>query len=407
MDDRNDPDLARQAAEQRQAAHLAEYHREVEQRQAAHRQAMAEHHREVEQRQAAHRQAMAEHHREVEQRQAAHRQAMAEHHREVDQRQAAHQQAIAEHHREVDQRQAAHQQAIAEHHRQAAQEDQIERLMKKILTSNDIDQFMLRNEDDKHEAKLRRYLTEKEVFEIMKWRDDALRGGVAAQGVAAASGEVAAASGGIVSGPCEFPIWVVLTQSQRECFMDDAGNIVTNPTEGNKIRNRAVETLLASFFKGAVAVPTTDPCPHSVPDDTPANREAAWDVLCDLLPGDQKGALRDEAFDFEVFHDPVILSTNGTTYERAQLMGWFADHPEDPNGTEVTPAEQASPTPNTRLKQFIDTFNLGGSPDRQGMLGGRKLTRRRKSKSARHMIRGMRRKTKTMRRKTSKAKSKR
>ena len=349
-------------------------------------------------------------HQRVEQEQAAHRQAMAEHHQRVEQDAAAHRRSIAEHLQRVEQDAAAHRRAMAEHHQRVEQEDQIERLMKKILTSKEVDQFMLRNEDDTSEAKLRRYLTQKEVFEIMQWRDDALRGGVAEAlgGVAEASGGIAEASGGVVaaSGPCEFPIWAALTQSQRACFMDGAGNIVANPTEGgNKIRNRAVETLLTAFFKGAV--PTKDPCPNSVPADTPANREAAWDVLCRLLPGDQKGALRDEAFDFDVFHDPVILSTNGNTYERAQLTGWIAMHGTDPNGTEVTPAERANLTPNTRLKRFIDTFNLGGSPERQGMLGGRKLTRRRKSKSARHRIRRMRRKTKTMRRKTSKPKSKR
>ena len=351
-------------------------------------------------------------HQRVEQEQAAHRQAMAEHHQRVEQDAAAHRRSIAEHLQRVEQDAAAHRRAMAEHHQRVEQEDQIERLMKKILTSKEVDQFMLRNEDDTSEAKLRRYLTQKEVFEIMQWRDDALRGGVAEAlgGVAEASGGIAEASGGVAaaaaSGPCEFPIWAALTQSQRACFMDGAGNIVANPTEGgNKIRNRAVETLLTAFFKGAV--PTKDPCPNSVPADTPANREAAWDVLCRLLPGDQKGALRDEAFDFDVFHDPVILSTNGNTYERAQLTGWIAMHGTDPNGTEVTPAERANLTPNTRLKRFIDTFNLGGSPERQGMLGGRKLTRRRKSKSARHRIRRMRRKTKTMRRKTSKPKSKR
>ena len=207
--------------------------------------------------------------------------------------------------------------------------------------------------------------------------------------------------------PCEFPIWAALTQSQRACFMDGAANIVKQPVEGPApgIRNRAVETLLAAFFEGAV--PTKDPCPQSIPADTPANREAAWAVLCTLLPGDQKGALRDEALDFAVFHDPVILS-DGNTYGRAPLMEWFANSPTDPNGTPVTPAERAGPTPNTRLKRFIDTFNLGGSPERQDMLGGRKSTRRRKSKSARHRIRRMCGKTKTMRRrKTSKPKSKR
>ena len=146
----------------------------------------------------------------------------------------------------------------------------------------------------------------KEYFKFMMSRESIASGGVAAAsggvaaasgGVAAASGGVAAASGGVAAGPCEFPIWAALTQSQRACFMDGAGNIVAHPTEGgNKIRNRAVETLLAAFFEGAV--PTKDPCPHSIPDDTPANREAAWDVLCRLLPGDQKGALRDEALDF-------------------------------------------------------------------------------------------------------------
>jgi len=254
-------------------------------------------------------------------------------------------------------------------------------------------------------SKLQQTMTPKDYFQFMKSRDSIASGGVAAAqgGVAAAQGGVAAAQGGVAaSGPCEFPIWAALTQSQRACFMDGAGNIVANPTEINGIRNRAVETLLAAFFKGAV--PTKDPCPHSIPEDTPENREAAWDVLCRLLPGDQKGALRDEALDFAVFHDPVILS-DGNTYGRAPLMEWFANSPTDPNGTPVTPAERASPTPNTRLKQFIDTFNLGGSQERQDMLGGRKLSRRRKSKSSR---RRMRRKTKTMRRrKTSKAKSKR
>jgi hypothetical protein len=256
-------------------------------------------------------------------------------------------------------------------------------------------------------SKLQQTMTPKEYFQFMMSRESIASGGVAAAsgGVAAASGGVAAAaSGGVAaaaSGPCEFPIWAALTQSQRACFMDGAGNIVANPTEGgNKIRNRAVETLLAAFFKGAV--PTKDPCPQSIPADTPANREAAWAILCRLLPGDQKGALRDEAFDFDVFHDPVILSTNGNTYERAQLTGWIAMHGTDPNGTEVAQAERANLTPNTRLKRFIDTFNLGESPERQGMLGGRKLTRRRKSKSARHRIRRMRRKTNKMRRKTSK-----
>ena len=261
---------------------------------------------------------------------------------------------------------------------------------------------MLKNEDDQIMMKLQQGLTLKEVFEIMKWRDDVLRGGVAAQGgVAAASGGVAAAA---ASGPCEFPIWAALTKSQRACFMDGAGNIVANPTEGgNKIRNRAVETLLAAFFKGAV--PTKDPCPNSVPDDTPANREAAWAVLCRLLSDDQKSVLRDETLDpdYAVFSDPVILS-NGYTFERARIMEWFANgNDRNPSNNErMEPAERANLTPNTRLKRFIDTFNLGESPERQGMLGGRKLTRRRKSKSARHRIRRMRRKTNKMRRKTSK-----
>ena len=290
---------------------------------------------------------------------------------------------------------------MAEHHQRVEQEDQIERLMKKILTSKEVDQFMLRNEDDTSEAKLRRYLTQKEVFEIMQWRDDALRGGVAE-----ALGGVAEASGGIAAGPCEFPIWAALTQSQRACFMDGAGNIIANPIEGNKIRNRAVETLLAAFFKGAV--PTKDPCPNSVPADTPANREAAWAVLRRLLSDDQKSVLRDETLDpdYAVFSDPVILS-NGNTFERARIMEWFANgnHRNPSNNERMEPAERANLTPNTRLKRFMDTFNLG--PERQGMLGGRKLTRRRKSKSARHRIRRMRRKTNKMRRKTSKPKSKR
>jgi hypothetical protein len=256
-------------------------------------------------------------------------------------------------------------------------------------------------------SKLQQTMTPKEYFQFMMSRESIASGGVAAASGGVAAASTAAPATAAPSAACEFPIWAALTQSQRACFMDGAGNIVAHPTEGgNKIRNRAVETLLAAFFKGAV--PTKDPCPNSVPDDTLANREAAWDVLCRLMPGDQKSALRDEAFDFEVFNDPVILSTNENTYERAQLMGWFADHPAaDPNGTEVTSAERANLTPNTRLKQFIDTFNLGGSPDRQAMLGGRKLTRRRKSKSARNRIRRMRRKTNKMRRKTSKPKSKR
>ena len=269
------------------------------------------------------------------------------------------------------------------------------------MTPNELYKFMLKNEDDQIMMKLLQGLTLKEVFEIMKWRVDVLRGGVPAQGgVAAASGGVAAAK------PCEFPIWAALTPSQRACFMDGAANIVKQPVEGPApgIRNRAVETLLAAFFKGVV--PTKDPCPHSIPADTPANREAAWAVLCTLLSGDQKGALRDEALDFAVFHDPVILS-DGNTYGRAPLMEWFANNPTDPNGTPVSPAERAGPTPNTRLKRFIDTFDLGGSQDRQDMLGGRKLARRSKSKSARHRIRRMCRKPKTMRRKTSKPKSKR
>jgi hypothetical protein len=248
-------------------------------------------------------------------------------------------------------------------------------------------------------AILQQTMTPKEYFQFMKSRVPAAQGGVPA-----AQGGVAAASGGVVaaSGPCEFPIWAALTQSQRACFMDGAGNIVANPTEGgNKIRNRAVETLLAAFFKGAV--PTKDPCPNSVPDDTLANREAAWAVLRELLSDDQKSVLRDETLDinYAVFSDPVILS-DGNTFERARIMEWFAKgndrHPS--NNEPMPPEERANLTPNTRLKRFMDTFNLG--PERQGILGGRKLTRRRKSKSARNRIRRMRRKTKTMRRKTSK-----
>ena len=50
----------------------------------------------------------------------------------------------------------------------------------------------------------------------------------------AASGCGAASSArcGAASSACNFPIWAALTPSQRECFMDGAGNIVANPTEG-------------------------------------------------------------------------------------------------------------------------------------------------------------------------------
>ena len=209
--------------------------------------------------------------------------------------------------------------------------------------------------------------------------------------------QTGSAQGGVASGPCEFPIWAALTQSQRECFMDGAGNIVANPTEGgNEIRNRAVETLLAAFFKGAV--PTKDPCPNSAPADTPVNREAAWDVLCKLSDDNNKGALREEVLDinYTVFSNPVMLS-NGYTFERKRIREWFdTGHNSNPSSNDqMTPEEQANLVPNTRLKRFIDTFNLTGRPDRKAMLGGRKVTRRRKSKSQR------RKKSKSQRRRKS------
>jgi hypothetical protein len=254
-----------------------------------------------------------------------------------------------------------------------------------LMTGVEYFQFMKGSAmDDQMMMRLQKVLTPKEIFQLMKSRES--------DGVTAA----AVAAGGVAVAACQFPIWAALTQTQRACFMDGAGNTVINPTEGRGIKNRAVETLLAAFFNGAV--PTKDPCLNSTPADTPENREAAWDVLCRLLPDDQKGALRDEAFAFDVFHDPVILS-DGTTYERGPLMEWFVAHNTNPStNAQMTPDERANLTPNARLKRFMDTFNLGGSQERQNMLGGRK-SRHIKSK------RRMRRKIKS-RRKSSKSKSK-
>jgi len=189
---------------------------------------------------------------------------------------------------------------------------------------------------------------------------------------------------------CKFPIWAALTKSQRECFMDGRGNIVWRPKEGNNITNRAVETLLEAFFtvkwNGGFG---RDPCPKSIPDDTLENRQAAWDVLLKAIGDNKNGVLIDAAFNLEVFKDPVILS-DGTTYERDQLTTWFIEQGQTTSPTtrtEVTQAERDNLVPNTRLKRFIDTFNLSALPAGQEMfgiggIGGRKLIQR-KRKSCR------------------------
>jgi len=187
---------------------------------------------------------------------------------------------------------------------------------------------------------------------------------------------------------CKFPIWAALTKSQRECFMDGAGKIVFKPTEGNNIRNLAVETLLEAFFKQNGKwgfFEGKDPCPKSIPADTLENRQAAWDVLLKSIGDNKEGVLTDAAFDFQVFNDPVILS-DGTTYGREPLTIWFSSQSTSPTTrTQVTQAERDNLVPNTRLKRFIDTFNLSALPAGQemfGMSGGRKLIQR-KRKSCR------------------------
>ena len=190
---------------------------------------------------------------------------------------------------------------------------------------------------------------------------------------------------------CEFPIWAALTKSQRECFIDDARNrkIVFKPTEGNNIRNRAVETLLEAFFKVNgkwLFYEGRDPCPRSIPDDTLENRQAAWDVLFKSLGDKKNGVFVDAAFDLDVIKDPVILS-DGTTYGRDMLRLWFSSHTINPStGLEVSKAERDNLVPNTRLKRFIDTVNLSALPAGQEMFGnigaGRKLIQR-KRKSCR------------------------
>lgn len=201
---------------------------------------------------------------------------------------------------------------------------------------------------------------------------------------------------------CEFPIWAALTKSQRECFMDDARSrkIVFFPTEGNNIRNRAVEALVAAFFKRpngkwAFFDGGRDPCPRSIPADTLENRQAAWDVLFKSLDGDKKnGVLVDSAFDYNIFNDPVILP-DGTTYGRDALTRWFSTHNINPStGLEVSTAERRNLVSNTRLKRFIDTFNLSALPAEQemfgmqgGMFGGRKLIQRKRKSSHRRRSR--------------------
>jgi WD40 repeat protein len=202
---------------------------------------------------------------------------------------------------------------------------------------------------------------------------------------------------------CEFPIWAALTKSQRECFMDTDDRtrnisrkflIVFKPTEGNNIRNLAVETLLEAFFKRPDGTwgffEGSDPCSRSIPDDTLENRQAAWDVLFKSLGDKTNGVLVDAAFDYKILNDPVILS-DGTTYGRDMLRLWFSTQSTSPTTrTQVTQAERDNLVPNTRLKRFIDTFNLSALPAGQemfGMSGGRKLIQRKRKSSHRRRSR--------------------
>jgi hypothetical protein len=240
-----------------------------------------------------------------------------------------------------------------------------------IMTPKQVFQVVMGNViDDELIMRLEQNLTSIEVYLIMKLR--------ATSSGTSSSASVLTESSSSSQNPCSSLIWAALTKSQRECFMDGLGNIVVNPIEGPGIKNLAVKKLLNVFFGSNV--PTKDPCPNSLPADTPKNREAAWDVLCREMPDNAKDTLRDEALDFAVFDDPVILS-HGNTYSRESLTEWVKSQKRDPIGLSIKPEELVNLVSNTRLKRFIDTFNLGGRPDRKAMLGGRKLIRTRKSKS--------------------------
>ena len=90
---------------------------------------------------------------------------------------------------------------------------------------------------------------------------------------------------------------------------------------------------------------------------------------------------------------PQFETTLGDLFE--QVLGDYIDGHLKINNEQMTPDDQANLVPNTRLQGFIDTFNLRGKPERKAMLGGRKLSRRRKSKSQR------RKKSKSQRRRKS------
>ena len=131
---------------------------------------------------------------------------------------------------------------------------------------------------------------------------------------------------------CKFPDWAALTQPQRACFMDDAGNIVA-ATELLEYKNRLVTNLLKTFFNEEV--PPKDPCPNSVPDDTPENRKAAWVKLCQSESKDKyRKTLEDEII--------IYFSDKRIRWKSFLVNSSYTETPS-----------------NSRLKYFINTFNIG------------------------------------------------
>ena len=57
-----------------------------------------------------------------------------------------------------------------------------------------------------------------------------------------------------------------------------------------------------------------------------------------------------------LMHDPVVVFGSGHTYERANIMRWFAEHDLDPKTNLALTAEGKQLVPNLSIKQLVDEY---------------------------------------------------
>lgn len=199
--------------------------------------------------------------------------------------------------------------------------------------------------------------------------------GVPAPAAAAAAAAAPAADASIVPGCKASQLWAALTEAQRNCFMDRAGNIVKNPTvvlrPGNDtVPNRVVITLLDLFFTGSGgSIPDKDPCADTVPSDTPIAKGRVLDIF---------SAMHDNPL-LDVVHmtlmlDPVIVFPSGITYDKATIEALQPSKNDPSTRTAITGI-----APNEILQRFLNTFDFDHNEDFLGKFqGGRRKKQRRR-----------------------------